>query len=88
MRPPARYSASPLPSFASRVDVVPRYVSFAETLKALWLWLRGTPRSLHDSIREQRIVEAIAAEFEAEEAAAKLAGVKAAEAAKKPKAKR
>jgi hypothetical protein len=74
-RPPERYSASPLPSWATaRPNVVPRYVSFSETLQAIWQHLSGRPRP---SMRERwlaekaidRLAEEMAAETEMDEAA-------------------
>ena len=64
MRPPPHPSASPLPSFASRVDVVPRYVSFAESLRTVWRWLRGDRPDWRQRAREARLVEKLVEEIE------------------------
>jgi hypothetical protein len=56
-----RPSVSPLPSFCStRSDVVPRYVSFSETVEAVWRWLRGVGPDWRERAREARIVDAVA----------------------------
>jgi hypothetical protein len=64
MRPPDRHSVSPLPSFA----VVPTRPAppLAETLKALWRWWRGQGPNWRERAREARLVDALAAEMEAE----------------------
>ena len=41
MRPPSRPSVSPLPSFVSRPDFIPRPVSFVDEMRAVWRWLTG-----------------------------------------------
>jgi hypothetical protein len=62
-----RPSVSPLYSFCSvRPDVVPRYVSFAETFSAVWGWLRGREPDWRERAREQRVIEALAEELEPE----------------------
>ncbi len=67
MVPPRHLHASPLPSFASRPDVVPRYVSFVETVGAVWSWLIGRKPTLWQRTREQRIIDAMIEEAEAEQ---------------------
>jgi hypothetical protein len=62
-----RPSVSPLYSFCSvRPDVVPRYVSFAETFSAVWGWLRGREPDWRERAREQRVIEMLAEELEVE----------------------
>ena len=71
MVPPRFQSVSPLHSFASRVDVVPRYLSFSETVGAIWRHLTGRPRpSFREQALEQRAIERLAEEFAAEAKAA------------------
>ena len=67
--PTPRYSASPPYSFASSVQPVRRVASFSEVFSEVWRWLRGKPRKVFptDRLREQRLVDEIAAEIEAEE---------------------
>ena len=66
MRPPQRYSASPLPSFCTVVPLH-RTPSFAETVKAVWRWVTGHHvLSLREQIRDARLVEALAEELEEE----------------------
>ena len=56
-----RPSVSPLPSFCStRPDPVPRYVSFSETVEAVWRWLRGVGPDWRERAREARIVAQVA----------------------------
>jgi hypothetical protein len=67
MQPLPRPSVSPLYSFCStRPDAVPRYVSFSETLQAVWRWLRGVEPGWRERAREARMVEALAEVMAAE----------------------
>jgi hypothetical protein len=61
MRPPDRYSASPLHSFC----VVPtRHVSsFAETIRAIIAWWRGVHPNWRERFAEQRLIERLAQEL-------------------------
>jgi hypothetical protein len=60
---------SPLHSFASRPDVVPRYVSFSETIGAIIAWLRGDRLTARERQIEAATVERLAEELADEEAA-------------------
>ena len=63
MRPPDRYSVSPLHSFCTVVPVH-RTPSFAETVKAVWWWITGHHvLPLREQIRDARLVEKIAEEL-------------------------
>jgi hypothetical protein len=65
MQPLPRPSVTPLYSFCSvRPNVVPRYVSFSETVQAVWRWLRGVEPGWRERAREARTVERLAAEME------------------------
>jgi hypothetical protein len=67
MRPPDRYSVSPLHSFCTVVPVH-RTPSFAETVKAVWRWATGHHAlPLREQIRDARLVEALAEEIAEEE---------------------
>ena len=72
-----RYSASPPYSFASSATPVRRSPSFAEVFSEVWRWLRGKPRQVFptDRLREQRLVDEIAAEIEAEQRQVNSPGV-------------
>ena len=75
-----RPSVSPLPSFCStRPDPVPRYVSFSETVEAVWRWLRGVGPDWRERAREARIVaqvaDLMAAEMEEDAATQSTAAV-------------
>jgi hypothetical protein len=61
MRPPDRYSASPLYSFCV---VSSRAPPLAETLKALWRWWRGTRPTPRERQLEAVAVEHLLAEME------------------------
>jgi hypothetical protein len=66
MRPPDRYSASPLPSFCT---ITTRSTpSFADALRMIWSWSRGKrrPVSLKRQIAEARAVAEIADALEAD----------------------
>ncbi len=68
MRPLPRPSVSPLHSFASRPDVVARYVSFAETVRQIVAWLTGRPKpTARERQLEALAVGRLAAEMEAED---------------------
>lgn len=69
-RPPERYSASPLPSWATaRPSVVPRYVPFSETLQAIWRHLTGKPKpTMRERWLAEKAVERLAEEMEDEAA--------------------
>jgi hypothetical protein len=61
---PPRYSVSPLPSISTHIDVVPRYVSFPETAKAVWRWVSGRPRPTQRERQvEQAVIERLAEEL-------------------------
>jgi hypothetical protein len=53
MTPPSRYSASPLPSYATRPNGRP--VSFLEALKAIWRCWRPLPKTLREQVSEARL---------------------------------
>jgi hypothetical protein len=72
MRPPAHYSASPLPSFATRPPYAVRPPTFAESLRALWRWWRPRPVPLRVLFAEARVVERLAAELEEADAASPM----------------
>jgi hypothetical protein len=64
MQPLPRPSVSPLPSFCTvHPDVVPRYVSFPETARAIWRWLRGVGPDWRQRFREAQLVERLAEEM-------------------------
>jgi hypothetical protein len=67
MRPPPRYSASPLPSWAT-IPTQPS-PSFPETAKAIWRWLRGVQPDWRQRSKEARLIEALAAEMDEDEVA-------------------
>jgi hypothetical protein len=75
MRPPDRYSVSPLPSWATvPIDPVPRYVSFAETVGMIWRAVSGRPKkTFREQVMEAKLVERLAEEME-EEAAIQSSG--------------
>jgi hypothetical protein len=62
MRPPQRYSASPLHSFIT----VPthRAPSLVEALKAIFAWLRGDQPNWRERFAEQRLIERLAQELD------------------------
>jgi hypothetical protein len=60
MRPPDRYSASPLPSFCT---VAARPVTFAATLKAIIAWLRGGKPSRSEQQLEARLIARLVEEM-------------------------
>jgi hypothetical protein len=64
MEPPDRYSASPLPSYATRPPFAPRPVSFLDSFKAIWRWWLGDRLT-----QRERQIEAVAVERLAEEMA-------------------
>ena len=71
MRPSPSPSASPLYSFCSRPDMIPAHrapPSLADALRQILRWITGRerPRSLYELFREQRLIDAIAEELEAE----------------------
>jgi hypothetical protein len=68
MRPPDRYNVSPLPSWATvSPDTVPRYVSFSETIRAIWRHLTGRPRpTQRERWLAELAVERLAEEMDAE----------------------
>jgi hypothetical protein len=72
MQAPRRYSVTPLPSFAT---VPARPVSFVAMLRSVWRWVSGRqPKpSLRDRIRDERLIDALAEEMEAEEAGRRAA---------------
>jgi hypothetical protein len=61
MRAPPKYSVSPLPSICT---VPPRPVTFAETLKAIIAWLRGTKPGRSEVQPQDRLVARPAEEME------------------------
>jgi hypothetical protein len=65
MQAPRRYSVTPLHSFAT---VPARPLSFVAELRSVWRWVSGRqPKpNLRDRIREERLIDAIAKEMEAE----------------------
>ena len=67
MRPPDRYSVSPLPSYC----VVPtrRAPSFAEMVKAVWRWFTGTqPRpTMRERQLEAAVIERLVEEMAADD---------------------
>lgn len=69
MRPPDRYSTSPLPSWATQFGDLPtqHVLSFAETVRQIVQWLKGTRPSYQQRVREQRIVDLLAEQLEADE---------------------
>ena len=78
MTPPRYYSVPPLYSFCT---IPPRWPSpsFADALRAIWVWLRGKhrPVSLKRQIAEARLVERLSIELaEAAEPSANLPKVK------------
>ena len=61
MTPPARYSASPLPSYATRQDGWP--VGFSDALRDILIWLRllrPPTATLRRLLAEERLVEKLA----------------------------
>ena len=52
-----------------RLFAHPACLSFAESLQAVWRWLRAKPPGWREQAREVRLVDAIAAEIEEAEAA-------------------
>jgi hypothetical protein len=65
MQPLPRSSVSPLPSFCTRPDVVPRYQSFAEIVTLIWRHLSGRPKpTLRERQLETAMIERLAAEME------------------------
>ena len=62
MRPPDRYSASPLHSFVT--TPIRRAPSFSETVRAIWWWLRGVKPTARDRQIAEAVVERLAAEIE------------------------
>ncbi len=66
MRPPVPH-ASRLPSYASRIGVIPRPPPFAEMIKAIIAWWRGTRPSFREQVREAKLVERLAAELAEED---------------------
>lgn len=69
MIPPRHPSASPLPSFATRPQVAPRPVSFANSLRAIVAWWKGRPPTLRERQIEQQRVERLAEELAEEQVA-------------------
>ena len=64
MRPPDRYSASPLYNF---VTVPTQHVSsFAEMLRTVWRWWRGQGPNWRERAKDARMVERLAEEIAAE----------------------
>ena len=68
MEAPPRYSVSPLPSFCTVItSTVPRYVSFQETVQAIWRHLTGKPRpSMRERWLAEQAIERLAEELDAE----------------------
>ena len=56
MRPPSRYSVSPLPAAATVTD----RLSFSAILAEVWAWLRSRRPSLPEQVRQLEVVDAIA----------------------------
>ena len=75
MTPLPRPSVSPLPSFAISRPGHSSPVPFSAALMAIWQWLtsRRRPVPLKRQIAEQRMVEALIEEIEAEDAVAAAA---------------
>ena len=73
MRPPDHYSVSPLPSIATRFPPgscdpgAGRPVSISEMLRQIFAWLRGEHLTLRQRILEQKRIDRLAAELEAED---------------------
>jgi hypothetical protein len=67
MQPLPRPSISPLYSFCSRPEgPVTRSPGFAEVFAAVWRWARGKGPDWRQRVKEQRIIDAMAAEMELE----------------------
>lgn len=62
--------ASPLHSFASRTDVVPRYMTLREMIAAIIAWWRGVKPSLRERQLAEAVVERLAEEIAEQEAVA------------------
>jgi hypothetical protein len=62
MRPPDRYSASPLPSFC--IIPVRSTPSFHDACKAIIAWLRGDQPNWRERFAEQRLIERLAQELD------------------------
>jgi hypothetical protein len=65
MEAPRRYSVSPWYSFVT--VTTPRHVpSFIESVRLIWNWLRGVGPDWRQRVKEERLVERLAEELEAE----------------------
>ena len=65
MEAPGRYSVSPWYSLVT--VTTPQHVpSLTESLRLIWGWLRGVQPNWREAAREERVIEALAAEMEAE----------------------